>query len=298
MNEREKEINRVTLCGAVCNLLLSVLKLVAGIVGRSSAMIADAVHSFSDIITDLIVLIMVNVSARGRDRDHDYGHGKYEPLATAAISVILLIVGAEIMAGGIRKIKLILAGGEIQTPGLVALVAAILSIAVKEGLYQWNSRVGKRLDSTAMVANAWHHRSDALSSIGSAVGIGGALILGGKWIILDPIVACIISVVIIVVAVKMSYPAIRQLTDASLPDDVEDRIVSIMESVSGVGNVHELKTRRNGPDYIIAAHLVVNPQMSVKEAHDITTEAEIRIKKEFGPKTQVSLHVEPDIDSD
>lgn len=298
MNEREKEINRVTLCGAVCNLLLSVLKLVAGIVGRSSAMIADAVHSFSDLITDLIVLIMVNVSARGRDRDHDYGHGKYEPLATAAISVILLIVGAEIMAGGIRKIKLILAGGEIQTPGLVALVAAILSIAVKEGLYQWNSRVGKRLDSTAMVANAWHHRSDALSSIGSAVGIGGALILGGKWIILDPIVACIISVVIIVVAVKMSYPAIRQLTDASLPDDVEDRIVSIMESVSGVGNVHELKTRRNGPDYIIAAHLVVNPQMSVKEAHDITTEAEIRIKKEFGPKTQVSLHVEPDIDSD
>lgn len=298
MNEREKEINRVTLCGAVCNLLLSVLKLVAGIVGRSSAMIADAVHSFSDIITDLIVLIMVNVSARGRDRDHDYGHGKYEPLATAAISVILLIVGAEIMAGGIRKIKLILAGGEIQTPGLVALVAAILSIAVKEGLYQWNSRVGKRLDSTAMVANAWHHRSDALSSIGSAVGIGGALILGGKWIILDPIVACIISVVIIVVAVKMSYPAIRQLTDASLPDDVEDRIVSIMESVSGVGNVHELKTRRNGPDYIIAAHLVVNPQMTVKEAHDITTEAEIRIKKEFGPKTQVSLHVEPDIDSD
>lgn len=298
MNEREKEINRVTLCGAVCNLLLSVLKLVTGIVGRSSAMIADAVHSFSDLITDLIVLIMVNVSARGRDRDHDYGHGKYEPLATAAISVILLIVGAEIMAGGIRKIKLILAGGEIQTPGLVALVAAILSIAVKEGLYQWNSRVGKRLNSTAMVANAWHHRSDALSSIGSAVGIGGALILGGKWIILDPIVACIISVVIIVVAVKMSYPAIRQLTDASLPDDVEDRIVSIMESVSGVGNVHELKTRRNGPDYIIAAHLVVNPQMTVKEAHDITTEAEIRIKKEFGPKTQVSLHVEPDIDSD
>ena len=298
MNEREKEINRVTLCGAVCNLLLSVLKLVAGIVGRSSAMIADAVHSFSDIITDLIVLIMVNVSARGRDRDHDYGHGKYEPLATAAISVILLIVGAEIMAGGIRKIKLILAGGEIQTPGLVALVAAILSIAVKEGLYQWNYRVGKRLDSTAMAANAWHNRSDALSSIGSAVGIGGALILGGKWIILDPIVACIISVVIIVVAVKMSYPAIRQLTDASLPDDVENRIVSIMESVSGVGNVHELKTRRNGPDYIIAAHLVVNPQMTVKEAHDITTEAELRIKKEFGPKTQVSLHVEPDIDSD
>lgn len=298
MNEREKEISRVTVWGAVCNLLLSCLKLVAGIVGRSSAMVADAVHSFSDLITDVIVLVMVRLSARGCDRDHDYGHGKYEPLATAAISVILLIVGAELMAGGIRKIKMILGGEEMPVPGFIALGAALLSIIVKEILYQWNSRVGKRLDSTAMVANAWHNRSDALSSIGSAIGIAGAIILGGKWIILDPIVACIISVVIIVVAVKMSYPAIRQLTDASLPDDVEDRIVSIIESVSGVGNVHELKTRRNGPDHIIAAHLVVTPQMTVKEAHDIMTEAEIRLKREFGPKTQVSLHVEPDIDSD
>ena len=298
MRKREKEISRVTIWGAVCNLLLSCIKLSAGILGRSSAMIADAVHSFSDLVTDFIVLIMVKVSARGSDRDHDYGHGKYEPLATAAISVILLIVGVELMAGGIRKIKLVLGGGEIETPGLVALCAALLSIVVKEGLYQWNSRVGKRLDSTAMVANAWHNRSDALSSVGSAIGIGGALVLGGKWIILDPIVACVISVVIIVVAVKMSLPAIRQLTDASLPDDVEDRIVGIIESVSGVGNVHELKTRRNGPDHIIAAHLVVNPQMSVKEAHDIATEAEFRLKKEFGSKTQVSLHVEPDVDSD
>lgn len=221
MNEREKEISRVTACSAVCNLLLSVLKLVAGIAGRSSAMISDAVHSFSDLITDFIVLIMVKVSARGRDRDHDYGHGKYESLATAAISIILLIVGAEIMAGGIEKIRLVLGGGDIETPGVIALGAAILSIIVKEGLYRWNSRVGKRLDSTAMVANAWHNRSDALSSVGSAIGIGGALTLGGKWIILDPIVACIISIVIIVVAVKMAYPAVKQLTDASLPDDVE-----------------------------------------------------------------------------
>lgn len=298
MNDREKEISRVTIWGAASNLLLSVMKLLAGIVGRSSAMVADAVHSLSDLVTDVIVLIMVRLSARGRDKDHDYGHGKYEPLATAAISIILVIVGAELMAGGVRKIKTILEGGDIPTPGFIALAAALLSIAVKEVLYQWNSRVGKRLDSTAMVANAWHHRSDALSSIGSAIGIAGAMILGGKWIILDPIVACIISVVIIVVAVRMSLPALKQLTDASLPDDVEERIVGIIGSVGGVDNVHELKTRRNGPDHIIAAHLVVDPQMTVSEAHDIMTKAELLLKEEFGPKTQVSLHVEPNVDSD
>ena len=298
MDKREKEISRVTVWGAICNLLLSAVKLVAGLVGRSSAMVADAIHSLSDLVTDVIVLVMVRLSARGRDRDHDYGHGKYEPLATAIISIVLLIVGAELMAGGITKIKTILGGGEVPMPGYIALGAAVLSIVVKEILYQWNARVGSRLESTAMVANAWHNRSDALSSVGSVIGIGGAILLGGKWIILDPIVACIISVVIIVVAVKMAYPAVRQLTDASLPDDVEDRIVNIIESVNGVGDVHELKTRRNGPDHIIAAHLVVNPQMSVQEAHDLMTEAENRLKKEFGPKTQVSLHVEPDIDSD
>ncbi len=298
MNEREKEISRVTVWGAACNLLLSAVKLTAGLVGRSSAMVADAIHSLSDLVTDAVVLVMVRLSARGRDKDHDYGHGKYEPLATAIISIVLLIVGVELMAGGVTKIKTILGGGEVPMPGYIALGAAVLSIVVKEGLYRWNSRVGKRLDSTAMVANAWHNRSDALSSVGSAIGIGGAILLGGKWIILDPIVACIISVVIVVVAVKMAYPAVRQLTDASLPDDVEDRIVGIIESVNGVGDVHELKTRRTGPDHIIAAHLVVNPQMSVKEAHDIATEAESRLKKEFGSKTQVSLHVEPDVDSD
>ena len=298
MNEREKEISRVTVWGAACNLLLSAVKLTAGLVGRSSAMVADAIHSLSDLVTDAVVLVMVRLSARGRDKDHDYGHGKYEPLATAIISIVLLIVGVELMAGGVTKIKTILGGGEVPMPGYIALGAAVLSIVVKEGLYRWNSRVGKRLDSTAMVANAWHNRSDALSSVGSAIGIGGAILLGGKWIILDPIVACIISVVIVVVAVKMAYPAVRQLTDASLPDDVEDRIVGIIESVNGVGDVHELKTRRNGPDHIIAAHLVVDPRMSVQEAHNLMTEAENRLKKEFGPKTQVSLHVEPDIDSD
>lgn len=297
-NDRERKITRVTLWGAVSNLLLSAVKLTAGIVGRSSAMVADAVHSLSDLVTDVIVIVMVRLSARGRDKDHDYGHGKYEPLATAAISLILLVVGAELMSGGVRKIMFIMNGGEVPTPGYIALAAAVLSIAVKEFLYRWNVKVGRELDSTAMVANAWHHRSDALSSVGSAIGVGGAVFIGGKWIILDPLVACVISVVIAVVAVRMMVPAIRELTDTSLPDDVEERIVSIMAAVPGVDDVHDLKTRRNGPDYIIAAHIVVDPDMSVREAHDISVEAEKEIKNEFGPKVQVSLHIEPNVNSE
>ncbi|MCQ2180810.1 MAG: cation diffusion facilitator family transporter [Bacteroidales bacterium] len=295
---RDRTITRVTLWSAFGNLALSVLKLLAGIFGKSSAMVADAVHSLSDLVTDVIVLVMVRLSSRGRDKDHDFGHGKYEPLATTLISVVLLVVGVELMAGGISKIKLVLDGGTIPVPGTVALVAALVSIAIKELLYQWNYRVGRQVDSSAMMANAWHHRSDALSSIGSAVGIGGAMLLGGKWIVLDPLVACIISIVIIVVAVKMSIPAVRELTDTSLSDEVEDRITVLMESVAGVENVHDLKTRRNGRSYMIAAHLVVDPAMSVKEAHDITVLAEDSLKREFGQDTQVSLHVEPHVDSD
>ena len=297
-NDRERKITRVTLWGAVSNLLLSAVKLIAGIVGRSSAMVADAVHSLSDLVTDVVVIVMVRLSARGRDKDHDYGHGKYEPLATAFISLVLLIVGAELMAGGVRKIMFIIDGGDLPTPGYVALAAAVLSIVVKEFLYRWNVRVGREVDSSAMVANAWHHRSDALSSIGSAIGVGGAMFLGGRWIVLDPLVACVISIVIVAVAVRMMLPALKELTDASLPDEVEDRITGLIESVPGIDDVHELKTRRNGPDYIIAAHIVVKPEMSVKEAHDISVQAEREIKNEFGPDTQVSLHIEPNVDSE
>ena len=297
-DERGHTISTVTVWGAVANLSLSAAKMVAGVVGKSSAMVADAVHSLSDLVSDIVVLVVVRVASKGKDKSHDYGHGKFETLATVVVSLLLLIVGARLMAGAIRSIKFVAGGGELKAPGMIALWAAIISIIVKELLYQWTARTGRKVGSQALMANAWHHRSDALSSVGSALGIGGAILLGGKWTILDPLVGAVISIVIIVVAVKMSVPAVNELTEASLPDDVEDKILDIIRSVPGIENVHDLRTRKSGPDIIVDVHIVVDPGMSVAAAHDITTEAEEAVRKEFGEGTQLSIHVEPDEDSD
>lgn len=296
-NNREKKITLVTVWGAVCNVLLSALKLLAGILGKSSAMVADAVHSLSDLVSDIVVIIMVKVASRGKDKGHDYGHGKFETLATVFVSILLLVVGAKLMAGAIDRIRLVVGGGELPAPGRIALYAALASIAVKELLYQWTARVGKSCESPAMIANAWHHRSDALSSVGSAVGIGGAILFGGRWTILDPIVGCLISIVIVIVAVKMALPALNELTEASLPDEIEEKIVKTIQSAEGVDNVHNLKTRRIGHDISIDTHIVVDPAMSVADAHDITERIEKSIRAEYGENTQVSIHVEPDVDA-
>lgn len=295
---RERKITSVTLWGAGANLALSVMKMLAGVLGHSSAMVADAVHSVSDLVSDAVVLIMVKLSSRKTDKGHDYGHGKFETLATVCISVILLVVGARLLGNSVAKIKFVAEGGTLDSPGKIALAAALVSIAVKEFMYQWTARVGRKYDSTMVSANAWHHRSDALSSVGSALGIGGAILLGGKWTVLDPIVGCIISIVILVVAVKMALPAFGELTEASLPDRVEAEIVGIIESVPGVVNAHALKTRKVGPDIVIDSHIVVNPRMSVVEAHDISTKVEEELRKEYGPGTQISIHIEPDEGAD
>ncbi|MCQ2178148.1 MAG: cation diffusion facilitator family transporter [Bacteroidales bacterium] len=298
MKDRERTIARVTLWGAFFNLLLTLLKMLAGIFGRSSAMVADAVHSLSDLVSDLVVVVMIRISSKERDHGHDYGHGKFETLATVFVSVILLAVAGKLMADGVGKIMTVARGGVLESPGRIALWAALVSIAVKEILYQWTAAVGRKVDSPAMIANAWHHRSDALSSVGSALGIGGALLLGGRWTVLDPVMACVISIVIIVVAVKMMIPALAELTDASLPDEIENRIIEVIQSVPGVENAHNLRTRRSGPDIIADVHIVVNPEISVRDAHEISSGVESALKREFGGDIQVSIHIEPDIDSE
>ncbi len=290
---RENTISSVTVAGALANLGLCAFKLVSGLVGKSSAMVADAVHSLSDLVSDIVVLVMVHISSKERDKSHDYGHGKFETLATVCVSLLLLVIGAKLMANGIRSIGTVLGGGELEAPGMIAFWAAIVSIIVKEVLFQWTNAVGRKVNSQAMIANAWHHRSDALSSVGAALGIGGAILLGGKWTILDPIVGCIISIILIVVAVRMSLPAIAELTEASLPDDVESRITDIIQSVPEVQDVHNLKTRRTGPDIVIDVHFRVDAQMSVADAHAITEKVEDALRNEYGSSTQVSIHVEP-----
>lgn len=287
----------MTVWGAVANLMLTAAKLFAGIFGHSAAMVADAVHSLSDMVSDAVVLVLVSISAKGGDKGHDYGHGKFETLATLTVSLLLMAVAVKMMVDGVVSIKSVFDGNTLARPSMVALWAAVISIIVKEILYRWTASEGRRLESPAMTANAWHHRSDALSSVGSLLGIGGAIFLGGFWTVLDPIAGCIISVVILVAALKMAGPAMAELMEASLPDETENEIMEIISSVDKVDNVHNLKTRRSGHYILIDADVVVDPQMTVVAAHDVTVTVEEALCRRFGPETQISLHIEPSIDA-
>lgn len=296
--DRTAKVTFVTLVGSVVNIILTVFKIFAGVLGRSTAMIADGIHSLSDLLSDIVVIVFVKISAKGRDKDHDYGHGKFETFATLIISLMLIVVAVNLMSGGINKIRQILDGGEVSSPGMIALWAAVASIVLKEILYRYTIIQGRALNSPMMIANAWHHRSDALSSVGSLLGIAGAIFLGDKFVILDPITGCVISIFILVMAVKMSVPAIKELLDVSLPDDVEEKIEATAKSVKGVVDLHELKTRREGPGIIMEGHLVLDSDISLKEAHNISKKVEESLRKEFGPETQISLHLEPEDDAE
>lgn len=296
--DRTSKVTFVTLVGSVVNIVLTVFKILAGIMGRSTAMIADGIHSLSDLLSDIIVIVFVKISSKGRDKNHDYGHGKFETFATLIISLMLIVVAANLMSGGIGKIKAILGGEQVSSPGMIAFWAAVASIVFKEALYHYTIIQGKALNSPMMIANAWHHRSDAMSSIGSLIGIGGAIFLGNKFVILDPVTGCVISIFIFVMAVRMSVPAIKELLDVSLPDEVEQQIVSTAKSIQGVIDLHELKTRREGPGIIMEGHLVLLSDISLKEAHNISKKVEESLRKEFGPETQISLHLEPEDDAE
>jgi cation diffusion facilitator family transporter len=270
-----------------------VFKFVAGFVGRSSAMIADAVHSLSDFITDVIVIMFVRISEKPQDEDHDYGHGKYETLATAVIGLILLGVGIGLLVNSVIDIVDSFGGKQLQAPGMLALVAAVVSILFKEVLYQYTVYKGKKLDSKAVMANAWHHRSDALSSIGTLVGITGAMFLGVHWRVLDPIAALVVSVFIIKVAIELIKPCIEELLEKSLPKEVEDKIMEIVLSHPEVKQPHHLRTRNIGNAIAIEIHIRMDATMPLKEAHDVTKRIETSLKEAFGKNTHIGIHAEP-----
>lgn len=291
--KREKEIYRVTWIGSVVNFMLLLFKFVAGFVGHSSAMIADAVHSLSDFITDIIVIVFVRIAGKPQDETHDYGHGKYETLATAVIGVVLLFVGAGIFLNSVKEVVDVCRGKVLEAPSLLALVAAVVSIVSKEVLYQYTVIKGTKLNSKAVIANAWHHRSDAFSSIGTLIGIGGAMFLGVKWRVLDPIAAFVVSLFIVKVSVELIRPCIDELLEKSLPKEVEDRILAIIVSHQGVSSPHHLRTRRIGNNIAIEVHIRMDGAMSIKDAHDITKIIEKALKEEFGQNTHIGIHVEP-----
>lgn len=291
--EREKEIFRVTIWGGIINVVLLVVKFVAGIFGHSAAMIADAVHSLTDFATDVVVLIFVHLGNKPADRGHDYGHGKYETLATAIIGTSLLAVGVLIFCSGAGKTWRVIQGEMLPSPGKVALVAAVASIVLKEWAYRFTVKVGKRCQSEAVVANAWHHRSDALSSVGTMIGIGGAILLGNRWTVLDPLASIVVSVFIVRAAWQLMMESMRELTEASLSDEDEAVIMHIAASEPGVSEVHNLRTRRVGNRIAIEMHARMLGSTPLVEAHLHATAIEHRLKEHFGPDTLVSIHLEP-----
>ena len=291
---RKRELMRITFVGSVGNLILLLFKFVAGIWGHSSAMLADAVHSLSDFVTDVVVIVFVNISSKPKDAGHDYGHGKYETLATSIIGLALLVVGVSLFWDSLHKVfDYWVLGEPLESPGWIALMAALVSILIKELLFQITYRVGKRQNSQAVIANAWHHRSDALSSIGTTLGIGGAILLGPDWHVFDPLAAMVVSVFIVKVSLELMIPAINDLLEQSLPKEVENEILSIISENPKVKEPHNLRTRRIGNDFAIEVHIRVDGDMSVREAHALTKEIERKLYQKYGNTTHVVIHVEP-----
>ena len=293
-NQREKEIYKVTIVGALANVILLIFKFVAGIISNSAAMIADAVHSLSDFITDVVVIVFVKISSKPQDKSHDYGHGKFETLATLIIGIALLFIGLMILYNGASATyRCIWLGEELHRPGMIAFWAAIFSIILKEAVYQYTVFKGRNLNSQAVIANAWHHRSDAFSSIGTAVGIGGAIFLGDKWVVLDPIAAIVVSVFIINVSLKIIIKSINELLEKSLPDEIENEIIKVAESFDMVKDVHDLRTRRIGNNIAIEMHLLMDGNLSLQCTHNTTELIESELRKKYGEHTHIAIHVEP-----
>ena len=290
---RENELTKVTLLGSIGNLVLLTFKFVAGVVAGRSAMVADAVHSLSDFLTDLIVLVFVRIGAKPQDDSHDYGHGKFETLATLFVALALVGAAIGIIVSGSLKIARWLQGETLETPGMLALWAALLSILVKEILFRYTIAKGKALESPAVIANAWHHRSDALSSIGAAIGIGGAILLGQRWAVLDPLASIVVGGMLVKVAWDLLKVSTGELTDSSLSAETEREIEDIFRSFPQVSEPHNLRTRRIGNRIAIESHVRLDGGMTLDEAHDIVSAIEDRIRERFGHGTIVTIHMEP-----
>lgn len=294
MQNRDKRIYRVTLTGGIVNMVLLVFKFIAGILGNSAAMIADAVHSLSDFITDVVVVAFVKLSSKPADSDHDYGHGKYETVATSIIGMALVVVAVMLGWGGVEKIIRHCEGERLESPGVIALVAALLSVALKEWVFRITKKVAIEVNSQALEANAWHHRSDAFSSIGSAIGIGGAVVLGDGWAILDPIASVVVSILIFVAAFRLLRQASGELLEESLPKETEDKIEAVVYADKMVSDIHRLHTRRIGSIIAIEMHLRMPGGITLEESHRHATAIEQALRGEFGSGTYIMLHIEPE----
>lgn len=283
----------VTWVGFGVNAVLAALKILAGIFGRSSAMIADGVHSLSDFITDLIVIVMIGVSRKKTDGIYQYGYGKYETLATLIIGVALTFVAIGLFVNGLKDVVAVIDGEQLEAPGAIALWMAILSIALKEWLFRYTRAKGRAIGSAAVIANAWHHRSDAYSSIATLAGIAGAMFLGPHWRVLDPLAAMLVSMFILMVSWEIAKPAVKELLEVSLPSEVTDKLRETIRQTDGVITYHHFRSRKNGPRTIIDVHLKVDPKITVEAGHEISATVERKLQEQLGKTLIANIHIEP-----
>lgn len=286
--EQSREGARVTWIGAGVNLILVILKVAGGVWGRSEALLADAAHSLSDLFTDAVVLVGLRLGQRAPDAAHPWGHGRMETVAAAIVGLCLVGAAAAIAWDAVHTI---LIGGE-EAPSAWAVLVAALSIASKEALYRYTVFVGRRINSSAVVANAWHHRSDALSSVAVLVGVGVAVI-DPRWRVLDAWAALLVSVMVCWVGVKVFRDSLREVVDGAPSRDVVDRIGACAAGVAGVESIHDLRVRTSGSRYVVQVHIVVDAQMSVSESHRIAKEVEHCLEAEVSGLASALVHVDP-----
>ncbi len=292
MGNTEKA-RKVTVLSFIINCILSAGKITIGIIGTSGALIADGIHSLSDLITDIIVFVSLKIAQKPADDKHNYGHGKVEIVATVLVSIALFIAGFTIGRDGIEDLIGFFKGGAAESPALIVVIAAGISLIVKELLFRYTMKTGKETGSEVLIANAWHQRSDAFSSLGVLVGSGGAWLLGNNFAFLDSAAQIIVSLFIFRAAYKILMPNLGQLADAAIDEDEINEIRKMLEANPNVIDYHHLRTRHVGSLHAIDVHILVDPHHDINSAHDISTMIECELKSYLGTDCFVSIHIEP-----
>jgi len=291
--DKGNRAKKVTVISFIINCILSAVKLVVGFLGRSGALVADGIHSLSDLITDIIVFISIKITQKPADEKHNYGHGKVEIVATVLVSVALFIAGFTIGKNGVADLIGFFKGEEAQSPAFIVVIVAAVSLIVKEILFRYTMKTGKEIVSEVLIANAWHQRSDALSSLGVVIGAGGAWLLGDNFAFLDSVAQIVVSIFIFKAAYQILIPNVGQLADAAIDEDELEQINKMLEDNTNILDYHHLRTRHVGNMHAVELHILVNPELNISDAHDISSIIECEIQGILGHDCFVSIHIEP-----
>jgi len=287
--QRYIEAKRATLVSIAGNMALASFKLFAGIVGASSAVIADAMHSFSDIFSSIIIYIGLAIAGKKEDKIHPYGHGRAEVIAAVTVAFLLTGIAIAIWIDALKVLR----AGQRPLPGGIALIAALVSIGVKEFLFRYKKHIGKKVGSESLIADAWHHRSDAFSSVATLIGVGGARLLGEKFVYLDPLAAMVIGIIIAGVGVKVFGGSAKRLMDAQGPDELLGRIRRSALCVPDVKGVEEVRARKSGLAYLVDIHVEVDREMSVEKSHRVAQEVRETVLAQMDDIKDLLVHIEP-----